>query len=527
MAASFLDTLADVVVTREEVNKSEEFCKLYLSAIFPDLDLRDNVALSDLVIRPNATLLAMITKGLAYYQKTLSIAGVTDESPEADVDKIMANLFISRLSGRNSIIRARLYFLRGDRDIYVTVSNTFSPDNTTFFRPITDTFISSPLEYDASKDEYFYDIDLISTEQTEASNIESGDLVYHSQVDPYFIQATVLYLKSRSITSETNTQFLERAPTAISTRNAINNPSIQYALTSNFNYFNKIVPVGMAEPEMRRDLANIENPFTLTTEPVHLGGKVDIYVNTDITSSVNQHETDSSGVIYLDSTIDTIAYIRRATSDELIENDLTDDIPLLTIPTITVGAMVRNPLTQALEFQPVGENNDLGLSAKQVTKIEFPGITTPSTASFFTRRLLNLVSLQAYLEDTQSRVVCADYLARSLNIYYVSVNLRKVGNLSLQQSEIDACFSVLSTYINALPAGEDLVVATLTQKVVSEVGILNLDSDVVVNYEIFDRELGGATGDNSGTGTATSVISPDRTFHFILGEVTSVDLGGH
>lgn len=525
MAASFLDTLADVVVTREEVNKSEEFCKLYLSAIFPDLDLRDNVALSDLVIRPNATLLAMITKGLAYYQKTLSIAGVTDDSPEADVDKIMANLFISRLSGRNSIVRARLYFLRGDRDIYVTVSNTFSPDNSTFFRPITDTFIPSPLEYDSSKDEFFYDIDLVSIEQTEASNLESGDLVYHSQVDPYFVQATVLYLKSKSIVPETNTKFLERAPTAISTRNAINDPSIKYALTSNFNYFNKIVPIGMAEPEMRRDLARIENPFTSTIELVHLGGKVDIYVNADITSSVNQHETDSSGVIYLDSSVDTIAYIRRATSDELIENDLTDDIPLSSVPTITVGAMVTNPLTQVLEFQPVGENNDVGLSSKQVTKIQFSGISTPSTASFFTRRLLNLVSVQSYLEDSQSRVICADYLARSLNIYYLSINLRKVGNLSLQQSEIDACFSVLSDYVNALPAGESLVVATLTQKVVSEVGILNLDSDVRVSFEIFNRDVGGASGGNGGSGMVTSVINPAKTFHFILGEVTSISIG--
>lgn len=525
MAASFLDTLADVVVTREEVNKSEEFCKLYLSAIFPDLDLRDNVALSDLVIRPNATLLAMITKGLAYYQKTLSIAGVTDDSPEADVDKIMANLFISRLSGRNSVVRARLYFLRGDRDIYVTVSNTFSPDNSTFFRPITDTFIPSPLEYDSSKDEFFYDIDLISTEQIDAANIESGDLVYHSQVDPYFIQATVLYLKSKSITPETNTKFLERAPTAISTRNAINNPSIQYALTSNFNYFNKIVPVGMSEPEMRRDLAYMVDPFTSTTRQVHLGGKVDIYVNTDIISSVNQHETDSSGVIYLDSAVDTIAFIRRATGVELIENDLIDDISPSIIPSIVVGAMVKNPLTGLDEFQPVGTNNDVGLSSKQVTKIQFAGVSTPSTASFFTRRLLNLTSVQAYLEDVQSRVICADYLARSLNIYYLSVNLRKVGNLALQQSEIDECFNVLSTYINALPAGEDLVVATLTQKIVSEVGILNLDSNVIVNYEIFDRDVGESSGGNSGSGSETSAINPARTFHFILGEVTSLNLG--
>ena len=99
------------------------------------------------------------------------------------------------------------------------------------------------------------------------------------------------------------------------------------------------------------------------------------------------------------------------------------------------------------------------------------------------------------------------------------------GNLSLQQSEIDACFSVLSDYVNALPAGESLVVATLTQKVVSKVGILNLDSDVRVSFEIFNRDVGGASGGNGGSGMVTSVINPAKTFHFILGEVTSISIG--
>ena len=107
MAATFLDTLSSLIVSKEEIIEAEEFSKSYLSTLFPDLDLREGVALNDLVIRPNAVLIALIKKGLTTFFTNNSIAGITDDTPEEDVDRSLSNFFITRQTGTSSIIRVR------------------------------------------------------------------------------------------------------------------------------------------------------------------------------------------------------------------------------------------------------------------------------------------------------------------------------------------------------------------------------------------------------------------------------------
>jgi len=163
MAGSFLDTLLEIQITKEDVLQHQDFGRAYLSALFPDLDLRDNVALSDLVLRAVSTLAALVDKGITYHFEARSVANITNESNESDVDITLSNLFMRRLSGSSAIVAARFYFLRGDRDIYISATNTLSADNVVVFRPVVDTAIpSSALTYDNINDQYYYDLDLIS-----------------------------------------------------------------------------------------------------------------------------------------------------------------------------------------------------------------------------------------------------------------------------------------------------------------------------------------------------------------------------
>lgn len=515
--ASFLDTLDEIVISREDVLRSEEFAKKYLSSIFPDLDIRDNVALSDLVIRPTSTLIALINKGLDYYFANNSIAGVTDETPTDAVDKLLSNLFIERLSGSSAIIKVRLYFLSGDRDIFISTNNNFSADNENQFKPVVDTYISSSeLVYDGTKDEWYYDIDMISLQQTEASNITSGDLIYHTQVDPYFIQATVLYLSTKAIPSESNTSVIARANTAVSTRNLINNPSILSAITSVFNYFTDIVSIGMGDPEMKRDLIQVVNPYTTTNQMLHVGGKVDVYVDADITNTVTQFETDTSGVFYMTTEQGIQVSIRRATEEEATEYGLTDSIPNTTLPTITVGAMVWNPTTEIFEFQPISDTNDYGLSTKQLIKVAFSGITTAKTASMFIEKVNGIGALQVYLEDTYSRVICASYLARLLNTYYLVINAKKIGGAALTDSEVVSTRAALAEYVKSLKAGEELVTTNIISVIVGS-GVKNLDvASISITYRLFDTTFSGTRG------SIGSSLNPDRTYRFYLEKFTSV-----
>jgi hypothetical protein len=96
MAGSFLDTLLEIQITKEDVLQHQDFGRAYLSALFPDLDLRDNVALSDLVLRAVSTLAALVDKGITYHFEARSVASITNESNESDVDITLSNLFMSR-----------------------------------------------------------------------------------------------------------------------------------------------------------------------------------------------------------------------------------------------------------------------------------------------------------------------------------------------------------------------------------------------------------------------------------------------
>lgn len=519
MAASFLDTLSSLIITKEDVIEAEEFSKSYLSSIFPDLDLREGVALNDLVIRPTSTLIALIKKGLTVYFTNNSVSGITDETPESDVDRILSNFFITRRTGASSIIKARLYFLAGNRDIYLSTSNSFSIDNVTTFKPVIDEVIShTQLSYDPSRDEWYYDVNLISSSQDDAANVSSGDLIYHTQVDPYFVQAVVLYLVQKSITSETNTEMVTRAETAISTRNLVNTPSVISAIKEEFNYFNKIVPIGMGEPEMFRDLVMVTNPYDVPSqEQLHLGGHADIYVECTLDTKIKQYKVSASGAIFIKAeevTEEYVAFIaRRATVDEQGEEGLTDTVGQSEPYTVAWGGY-----DMTNQWQPLGDFMDVGLSPKQVIKIQFTnvGATAGLMASIYMERMNGLLALQNYLDDQVTKVICADYLARSLEMLYLTVNIKKVDDVILNETEIATCQTVLQDAIKALQPGQSLVLSSLVKTLVEISGVSNLDVNLGVTYTRYDKRL------VANTGTITSFYDPERIQYFVLKEVTSV-----
>lgn len=519
MAATFLDTLSSLIVSKEEIIEAEEFSKSYLSTLFPDLDLREGVALNDLVIRPNAVLIALIKKGLTTFFTNNSIAGITDDTPEADVDRILSNFFITRQTGTSSIIRVRLYFYGNDRDIYLSANNNFSVDNVVFFQPVTDKFIAkTDLVYDPSRDEYYYDYYLISNIQDESANISSGDLIYHTTVDPYFLQAIVLYQVQKAIAPETNTAMVARAQTAISTRNLINVPSVEAAVRNNFNYFTKVVPIGMGDPEMFRDLISVVNPFnSMTTDQIHIGGKSDVYVNTTVTNQVKQYTVDTNGAVFIEAdgvTAEYVAFnVRRATTQEQSDNGLTDTTGQSETYTVHYGGYDVNG-----DWQPVGDDMDVGLSIRQVVKIQFTnvGATQGTLASFYMDKVEGLLALQNYLDDRVTKVICADYLARTLQMYHLTVNIKKIGNVTLSATELATCDTIVQNFVSALGAGESLVLSNLVQRLVTESGITNLDVNLGVTYTKYDNRFQGLTG------TITSSLDPDRTEYFVVKAVTSV-----
>ena len=295
--------LPGLEVTANELLEAELLCSQILQANFPDLDLRQGTGLYDTVIRPSATLLALTNKAVVFYFQNNDISGVDDTTPQVFVDKMLSNFFVTRLQGNKAIINARLYFARS-KSISISSDVFFSPDNSLKYFPATSlSYTASQLTYDSSSNEYFIDVDLTAENAGLTYNVTSGSLIYFSSFDPYFLHAEINYLKQTAEDVESNTQFIARTQTAISTRNLINVPSISSNILANFSLVSGVSTFGYGDVEMIRDQVKVVVPGVSNPIWIHIGGKVDVFSRVPIASSIVQFITDSSGNVTLTGSI--------------------------------------------------------------------------------------------------------------------------------------------------------------------------------------------------------------------------------
>lgn len=318
MATDLYTVLPGLEVTQDEILQAELAAQKILEAKYPDLDLRQGTGLRDLVIRPSATLLALVNKAVVFYFAQNTLPGVTDSTPTDIVDKILSNWFVERIAGNKSVISARLYFAK-QKNVAVSSEIFFSTDNTKKFYPIT-TYSFSPanMTYDSFSSEYYVDVELAADKEGADYDLTSGSLLYFSNFDPYFLRGEINYLKSMSSVTETNTTFISRAKTAVSTRNLINIPSVDAKLKADFNYVTAITTVGAGDPDMYRDQVTVMAPPSNNPVLIHIGGKTDIYSRVPLEKQILQYPTDATGKAYING---PYLEISRSTITGGTEND--------------------------------------------------------------------------------------------------------------------------------------------------------------------------------------------------------------
>lgn len=291
--------LPGLQVSPNEVLESTLYCQQTLEALFPDTDWRSGTGASDLVIRPTATLLALVNKALVFYFSQNTVSGITDQSTSSYVDALMSNWFATRNLGSQSIISARLFFAI-QKNITISSSVFFSPDNVLlFFPPSNLAYTASQLTLDAATQTWYIDIELQGQTAGPQYNISSGNLLYFSNFDPYFLNAQVNFLVQVANSPETNTQFISRVGDTISTRNLINVPSINSNLLAAFPLISGVTPLGLGDPEMIRDMVQVTPTGVSSPMWTHTGGMVDIYCRVPLSIYTMQFTTDAFGNVVL------------------------------------------------------------------------------------------------------------------------------------------------------------------------------------------------------------------------------------
>ena len=295
--------LPGLEVTDAELLEAELLSQQVLKAQWPSLDLREGTGLRDLVVRPSATMLALINKALVFYMQNNTIKDVDDNTPQVFVDRLMSNWFLTRKSGVKAIINARLYFAK-EKNVTLTPDIFFSTDGTLKFSPMAAlSFSGSQLTFESASNRYYIDVDLIAQNSSTDYNITTGSLLYFTNFDPYFLQAEINYLRQSAENVESNSDFVGRAATAISTRNNINVKSITANLTDYFPNLPEVKVVGFGDAEMTRDQIKILVPGVTDPVWIHNGGMVDVYSRVPVSSSIVQLTTDSTGKVNITGSV--------------------------------------------------------------------------------------------------------------------------------------------------------------------------------------------------------------------------------
>ncbi len=496
--ADIFSVMSELELSSDDVQQAETFAQQYLEAKFPTVDFRQGTGVRDLVIRPNAVMFALVKKYIETYFENGTLASVTNDTPQEVVDGILSNFFITRNTGSFATVRARLYFLFQNgtpSNVALPTSAFFSTDNTRMFFPSSpvfaqvlrsgDTPISGNvyLSYDSSEELWYFDTDLSSQSATEEYNdLTEGDLLYFTLFNPYFVKGKILYMSSPAVRQETNLEMVDRSYNSISTRNLINDPSITSRLYDVYNFIKYIKVVGMGDPDMWRDYVQVEgifdNPATEVADKyrIHLGGSVDIYADTPFRTTVVQLTTDARGVAELTGPI-----------FDIYRSPVSGSVDADTIPQDKEAAISYPNTTVYTNHVPLVPQRDLGLSAKQIVRVDF-GLEYPNmTASFVVRKFTGLEDVQSFLEDQQNRVVCADQLARAFEP--ILINIEGTGyEQSYTADELSKARSVIDAYFNQTPVNGTIYVSEI-YRLISESGLQNVKAPLKVTAMSVAKDL--------------------------------------
>lgn len=398
-SVDLLSIISGIQVTADDILQAELLLTQTLAAHDPTLDLRSGTAIRDLAVRPNATLLATINKGLIYYWTQNSLSSVTDTTPTVFVDKLVSNFFMTRFQGVNATINARLYFAK---QVVVTLTTDlfFSPDNTLMYYPATSATYST-LTYDSSVNQWYISVNLIAGATGTQYNISSGSLIYFSNFNPYFLHAEINYLVTSAISAETNTQFIARAESSISTRNLVNLPSIQSNLTTAFPNIHQISSAGMGDIGMVRDMVLATPPTLSGSVWVHVGGHIDIYCDVPLSYALLQFTTDTTGKVALTGSIynTSVSSVPGGPNTDTIVSTVpytttNNYIETLLVNSLTGGTSGSNTVVTAVTSVPHGLTISDRFSILGATPAGYNGIFSATTiidGSTFTYTVLNTV----------------------------------------------------------------------------------------------------------------------------------------
>jgi hypothetical protein len=157
--------------------------------------------------------------------------------------------------------------------------------------------------------------------------------------------------------------------------------------------------------------------------------------------------------------------------------------------------------------------DDVGFSERQELTLDFGPTYAGGIATMQLDYFYETASVQPYLELSDNRVVCADFLARGFDIYALDLDLVVYDTVAPTSGEVE---SLVTSFLAGLTPGSELILADLVAHLTAN-GISKLKTPLGITYSFYCKDMFPAQ-----TGTITDVLTPFTTCSiFVLGNVTT------
>lgn len=253
------------------------FVRTRVQQAFPDLDITELDPLTDTVLDPMRVLLEPVVRETKLVKLRSSIRNLSSLNDD-EVDALMGNFFISRVTGGYAVGVVRIWFAT-PQTISLTQTNAASTRGGLRFMPSRPQAITADqmlLNVDGS--EYYFDVNYTAESRGDSYNVEPNEIISIANLPT----ATRVRNQRRfrdGTPRETSLDFAARAQRSLSDKTLTVERGISSTLTEAFPAIRRLFSVGFRDPEMKRDVVtggslgsvpddDINGTFYGTGEPV-------------------------------------------------------------------------------------------------------------------------------------------------------------------------------------------------------------------------------------------------------------------
>lgn len=492
-------------VTQSNVDQAEDIVRTILFEAFPNLDLTDGSVLSELLGGPSAYFYVYCLSLLDQYRVSSTLYEINKSSTLTSdyiVDKLMSNYNISRSTGSLSTGSATIILSSSDVTSIPT-GTTFTTSGGLVFTtlnsfnavPSSQNVSSSTdrLIVDRGDGTYSFSVDVTSAAVGIAYNINK-DIAFTLSISPSnLVRSYAENDFTGGLNAETTSDLLTRLDDGITNTGLGSRASIKALIASRF--LTKHVSItGAGDSEMLRDRHNIQSIST--------GGKADIYISTG-EYPLQSSTTKTATLINVASGIWQLS---------VAKNDFPGFYSVASILPLNSTSTGSLEIYQETRFVDTSGDDDYypqieditegGYSRYQTSVIQFIDTTTASgkalgaTASYTLSVYMmnNIGSIQDYLNLSDVRDPCSDYLVRAAVPFFVSVSMQLEKVAGSDTPDTASMKTAIASAINSHGFKGSLPASLVTSAVSSY-----LTSGVTVKYPI---ELLGQLRYPDGTVTA-------------------------